>query len=215
MRAKNTKIIILGTRNLKEADKLIFAYSEDFGKLKIIAKGARRHKSKFLGHTQTLNIAETSLYFGPNSVLLTEIKTINASKTIRSRMKSMISALQIAEITEQCILENQEIPGLFKLLETTIEELQNNKKTELILTSYTIKLLNLLGMLPDFKEIRTRLPEKYRRFFEYVKVENFDKLMKIALNQQDENIIKDITKKLLEYQNQKESKALNFKLALI
>lgn len=213
MRATNTKIIILGNKNVKEADKLLFVYSEEFGKMKITAKGARRHKSKFLGHTQTLTIADASIYFGPHSTILTDIKTISTSKKMRSNMISTLCALQIAEITEQCILENQNIPGLFKLLENTIFQLEKNIKSQLVVTGYTIKFLNLLGLIPDFKEIHTRLPEKYKRFFEYVKIQDFDKLIKIALNEQDENIIKDITKRLLELQSDKELKPLKFRLS--
>ncbi len=215
MRSKNSKIIILGNKNINEADKLLFVYSKEFGKLKVVAKGARKLKSKFLGHTQTLTIAEANLYFGPKSIILTEIKTTQNSKKIRSNIKSTFSALQIAEITDKCVLEKQEIEGLFSLLEKTLNQLEKNSKTQLIVTSYTIKFLNLLGLIPNFKEIQTKLPEKYKKFFEYVKIQDFDKLMRIALNEQDENIIKDITKKLLELQSEKELKALKFNFSLI
>ncbi len=211
MRTSNTKIIILGNRNLREADKMLFVYSEEHGKLRLIAKGARRHKSKFLGHTQSLTIADTSIYFGPRNTLLTEIKPISSPKKINEDMIKTICALQIAEITEKCVLENQIIPGLFDLLETTLKNLNKSHKSRLIVTTYTIKFLNLLGLLPDFKEIRTKLPEKYKRFFEYVKIENFDKLLKIALNEKDENIIEDLTKRLIEISNGTEFKA--FKLS--
>jgi DNA repair protein RecO (recombination protein O) len=211
MRTSNTKLIVLGHRNIKEADKLLFVYSEEHGKLKLVAKGARRHKSKFLGHTQTLNIADASLYFGPHTTLLTEIKTLTSPKKINENMIKTICALQIAEITEKCVLENQKIEGLFNLLETTLKNLNKSHKSRLIVTTYTVKFLHLLGLLPDFKEVRTQLPEKYKKFFEYVKLENFDKLLKIALNEQDENIIQDITKRLIENHNGTEIKA--FKLS--
>ncbi|MDX9970875.1 MAG: DNA repair protein RecO [Candidatus Gracilibacteria bacterium] len=209
MRTSNTKLIILGHRNIREADKMLFVYSEEHGKLRLIAKGARRHKSKFLGHTQSLIVADASLYFGPRNTLLTEIKPISSPKKINDSLIKTICALQIAEITERCVLENQKIPGLFDLLETTLKNLNKSHKSRLIVTTYTIKFLHLLGLLPDFKEIRTKLPEKYKRFFEYVKIENFDKLLKIALNEKDENIIQDITKRLIENQNGTEIKALS------
>ena len=83
MRAQNTELIILGHKNIGEADKLIFAISKEFGKIKFIARGSRRIKSKFHGHLETLNIVNAQIYFGPHSILLTEINTISNSKELR------------------------------------------------------------------------------------------------------------------------------------
>ena len=75
MRAQKHKIIILGHKDLGESDSLLYIYNFDLGKQKIIAKGARKIKSKFTGHLQTLNFCEAVLYSAPRNIILQEIAT--------------------------------------------------------------------------------------------------------------------------------------------
>lgn len=206
----NTDLIILGHKNIGEADKLIFSYSKIYGKLKFVAKGSRRLKSKFTGHLETLNISNAQIYLGPHSTLLTEIKTLQNSKAIRNNLNKLYSALQIAEITERTLYEKQIIPDLFPLLTEAISELKNTNKSFLISISYISKFLNLLGLLPNFKEINTKLDPKFIKFYEFIKIENFSEIIKISLNPTEAKKIKNITKTLIEFQTDYSLKSLSF-----
>jgi len=71
MKRATTIAIVLGSKNFMESDKIVHLYSEDLGKIRAIAKGARRITSKFVGHLETLNLVTASLYFGPKNTILT------------------------------------------------------------------------------------------------------------------------------------------------
>ena len=73
MRNISEKCVILGHKNFNESDKLVFLYSDKFGRIKAIAKGARKITSKFTGHLETLNICFVTLYFGPRNIIITEL----------------------------------------------------------------------------------------------------------------------------------------------
>lgn len=207
MKSQTANCIILGHKNFGEFDKLIFLYSEEFGKIKVIAKGARKITSKFTGHLETLNICVASLYFGPRNIILTEIATIKNFKEIREDLEKLRSALQIAEITNQIVYENQSLDNLSELIEQTIHHLCTSKKSSLIAHSYMIKFLDKVGIIPDFKTNRAfqeqPTEEKYLKFFHFIKTKPLDQIEKIQLTKKEETQIKKLIKNLVETETEK------------
>ena len=119
MKNLNTKAIILGSKNIGESDKLVFLYTNELGKIKVIAKGARKITSKFTGHLETLNTCTVSLYFGKYKTIIQEIITQDIGTNSDTNFNKATGALQIAEITNQMLFENQSIEKLFELIEET------------------------------------------------------------------------------------------------
>ncbi len=202
MRNTTTKCIILGHKNLTENDKLVFLYSEEFGKIKAIAKGARKITSKFTGHLETLNICNASIYFGPKRILITEISSDSNFRKKNEDLDHLKSALQIAEITDKILYENQHLENLIKLIEKSILHLKNCKNSEVIALAYIVKLLDKVGLLPDFKETKTKLDHKFLKFFHYLKTEPLSEIKKISLSEQEEKIAKNYLKTIIEQETE-------------
>lgn len=199
MKSFNTLAIILGNKNFGENHKLIFLYSKDLGKIKAIAKGARKITSKFSGHLETLNIVEAQLYFGPKNILITEINTLKSfSGKSQKDLDKIEHGLQIAEVTHKLIYENQSFDNLMELLEKTLDQINISQKSTLITQSYIIKLLDKIGHIPDFKKLNSKIEKKYLKFFNFIQKENFLEIEKICLSPSEEQTIKNITFKLLE-----------------
>lgn len=211
-RTANTDLIILGHKNIGEADKIIFAYTKEFGKKNFIVKGSRKITSKFTGHLETFNICSAQIYFGPNTNLITEINTIKNNKQIHLSITKLNAALQISELTERILYQDQIIPDLFELLKETIHLIKNSDKTFLINTSYTLKLLNLLGFSPNFKELNSHISHKYLKFFEYIRSQPFSDILTINLSNDEIIFIQDFLKRLIEFQTDLKLKSLNFNL---
>ncbi|MBL4694774.1 DNA repair protein RecO [Candidatus Gracilibacteria bacterium] len=198
MKNLSTKAIILGHKNIGENDKFIFLYTEEFGKLRVVAKGARKITSKFTGHLETLNICNISLYFGPKTTILRETETIRCSLRSHQNLEKIKSALQIAEITEQVLFERQSLQNLLALLEHSIIQLESSDKPGLISIAYLIKLLDLMGILPDLSQTKTSLKEKYQKFFQYVQTHPLAELTNIALSPTEEKDLKFILQGIIE-----------------
>jgi len=211
-RTANTDLIILGHKNIGEADKIIFAYTKEFGKKNFIVKGSRKITSKFTGHLETFNICSAQIYFGPNINLITEINTIKNNKQIHLSIPKLNAALQISELTERILYQDQLIPDLFELLKETIHLINNSDKTFLINTSYTLKLLNLLGFSPNFRELNSHINHKYLKFFEYIRKQTFTDILTINLSNDEIIFIQDFLKRLIEFQTDLKLKSLNFSL---
>ena len=197
MRSQTFRCIILGHKNISEQDKLVFLYNDELGKIKAVAKGARRINSKFKGHLETLNICNISLYFSPKSTIIQEVQIIeNLSRDYK--FQKLESLLQIAEITERILFEQQILEGLVNLIEKTLNQIHISKKPSLISISYIIKLLNISGLIPDYRENQLRIPKKYRKFLNFIKSHSLAEIESIALSEEEELYIKSFTRNLIE-----------------
>lgn len=198
MRSQKTDCIILGHKNIGEKDKFVFVYSKEFGKLKLTAKGARSITSKFVGHLETLNICEISFYIGPHQTILQEILTHKNFLKNSPSLEVLRSAIEIAKITNNMLYENHPTEELFELLKTTIKNLKKAKNPELIYLTYSIKFLDKLGLIPDFKTLKTATPSKYLKFFNFVKEKTFEESLKISLSNTETEEIKRLIKEFGE-----------------
>lgn len=209
MRRFSAKCIILGHKNLSENDKFVFLYNEELGKIKAVAKGARKITSKFTGHLETLNICIAELYISPNNILITEIATKENFRNVRENLEILSSALQIAEITDKLLYENQTLENLIKLIEKTIKHLSTTKKPLLISISYIIKLLDRIGLIPNFKspENDFKLEKKYLKFFEYLKTKSLSEIEKIHLTNDETTHVKNFLKNIIEEETGKTFKS--------
>jgi len=194
---------------LSENDKLIFLYNENLGKFKAVARGARKITSKFTGHLETLNICTTELYAGPKNILITEISTDENFRKVRENLDKLSSALQIAEITDKLLYEHQTLDNLIKLIEKTIYHLSTSKKPLLIGIAYIVKLLDKIGLIPDFKakENEFNLERRYRKFFEYIKTKTLTEIEKISLTKKETSLTKNFLKKIIEEETGKTFKS--------
>jgi DNA repair protein RecO (recombination protein O) len=199
MRNHSSVSVVLGHKNLGEFDKLIFLYNEDFGKLKAIARGARKITSKFTGHLESLNFCKTQFYFSNKNVLITEIETIKSFKEIRDDLDKTNCALQIAKITDRLLYEGQKVENLQSLIFEALDNINKLKTPNLITTYYIVKLLDKVGIVPNFKEIGQNIGSKYRKFFYFVQNNSLEKVRKIVLEKEEEEEIKSIITRIIDY----------------
>ncbi len=199
MKSANINCVILGHRDFTENDKLIFMYTEELGKIKVIAKGGRKITSKFTGHLETLNFATAEIYFGPRNIILKEIITIKNFKKIRDTLDRLSAAIQIAEITNHILYENQKIDNLMNLLTEALQQLSTSNKPSLTSQAYIIKILDQSGLVPDFKTIVSNLEQKYLKFFHYLKTQPLNAIDKITLTEKESETVNQVIKKMMNY----------------
>lgn len=199
MKSTSINCVILGHRDFTENDKVIFMYTEEFGKIKVIAKGGRKITSKFTGHTETLNFALAEIYFGPRNIILKEIITIKNFKKIRENLERLSAAIQIAEITNHILYEGQKLDNLMGLLTETLQQLSTSNKPSLTSQAYMIKILDQSGLVPDFKTISSNLDQKYLKFFHYLKTKSLNEIAKISLSEIENEMVNQIIKKIMNY----------------
>lgn len=205
-RSLKTKGIVLGSKLLRETDKAVFIYTREHGKIRAIAKGALRLSSKFTGTIETLNFCDFNLYQGPKNTIITEIKQEKSFKTLRENLEKATSAIFIAKIANELIAEHVKTSEIFDLIEETLKEIVKSNKTLIITAAFVIKLLNILGLLPnmeDIKNFHTHLPIKYQKLITFLQKNSFSKIKTLTVKKDEAPIIKSILKDIIEQETDK------------
>jgi DNA repair protein RecO (recombination protein O) len=144
-----TEAIIIKKIKLGEADRILTLYTPHLGKIRAVAKGVRRPRSKMAGHLELLTHSLVSLARGRNLDTVTGSQTINSFLPLKSDLQLTSYALYAVELVDLFTADNDENYPLFQLLLGTMHNLCQGNNNELILRYFELHLLNQVGYRPQ------------------------------------------------------------------
>jgi len=150
-RTYQTQGIILKQTKLGEFDKIVTIYTPEFGKLRAVAKGACRPKSKLGGNVEPLTHSSMLLAKGRNLDIVTQSQTINGFLALKSDLWRMACGLYILELIDSFTVEGGENRPLFDLLLDILNQLNESNSNEAILRYFELHLLHHLGYRPQLR----------------------------------------------------------------
>jgi len=148
MASYKTKGIIIKRSNFGEADRLLTIYTEKYGKVRAIAKGARKPTSRLGGNLEPFCSAYFVIAEGRNLDIVTEAEIIECFFKIRNNLKSVNSSFYIGEVIDKLIEERQSHPEVFELLIQVLEKI-NTLPDDLVLPYFEINFLSAVGYRPE------------------------------------------------------------------
>ena len=151
-RTYQTEAIIIKKIKLGEADRILTFYTPHLGKIRAVAKGVRRPRSKMAGHLELLTHSLVSLARGRNLDTVTGSQTINSFLPLKSDLQLTSYALYSIELVEQFTADHIENYPLFQLLLETMHRLCQGNNNELVLRYFELHLLNLIGYRPQLQQ---------------------------------------------------------------
>lgn len=147
-----TKGIILSESNMNDFDKMVTILTPN-GKIGCAAKGARRPKSLLMAGTQFLCFGEYMLYQGTSSYHINSCDTIEIFYPIRTDLDKLKYASHITKIIQEVTDENQNTYKILQLFLNTLYMISETEKDlNFILSVFKIRLLCLLGFMPEIKK---------------------------------------------------------------
>ncbi|MGA8849672.1 MAG: DNA repair protein RecO [Dehalococcoidia bacterium] len=146
-----TQGIILKQTKLGEFDKIVTIYTPEFGKLRAVAKGACRPKSKLGGNIEPLTHSLMLLAKGRNLDIVTQSQTINGFLALKSDLWRMAYGLYILELIDSFTVEGGENRPLFDLLLDILNQLSEPDSNEVVLRYFELHLLHHLGYRPQLR----------------------------------------------------------------
>ncbi|MEG0307438.1 MAG: DNA repair protein RecO [Clostridium sp.] len=140
-----TRGIVLKTQDYKENDKLLWIFTEDMGKVSVIAKGARKSKNKNFSNTMPFCFGEYILYKGRALYTLNEGRIIDSFQDLLNDYDTLIYGSYFAELID--ITMEEEINHNVFLGIVKAFYLMRNKAVdeELLARAFEIKLLKAVG----------------------------------------------------------------------
>ena len=154
MASFETEAVVLKQFDLGESDRLITLYTKERGKIKAVARGARKGKKSRSGLVLPFSYHNFTLYKGSSLAKINHVDSIAMNSRLRNDLDFMAFASVVSEYIERAGLEDEADQALFSLLVVILEKLENAKKEELLFyfTVFKAKLLLLLGIKPEIEK---------------------------------------------------------------
>lgn len=147
-----TEAIIIRKSKLGEADRILTLYTPHLGKIRAVAKGVRRPRSKLAGHLELLTHSLVSFARGRNLDTITGSQTINGFRVLKDDLWLTACALYASELVDQFAADNIENYGLFQLLIGTMRRLCEGDQNGLALRYFELHLANEVGYRPQLEQ---------------------------------------------------------------
>jgi DNA repair protein RecO (recombination protein O) len=142
-----------------EADLLVTLYTREAGKVRAIAKGARRSNSKLVGHFESLTAARLSLARGRNLDIITQVEVFNNFSLLKSDLPTLAKGLYVAELVDGFGPESTANTSLYDLAIETLRSISQDPTRDLFLRYFELHLLRVSGFMPElFQCVECRTP---------------------------------------------------------
>jgi len=141
--------LTLKKSTLGEADLLITLFTRDQGKVRAVAKGARRSTSNLVGHLEPLTQGRFSMSHGKTLDYINQVQTTESFAGIKGDLGAVTKALYVAELVDGFGAEADPNPDLFTLAVDTLHAIQQQPDSEWPLRFFEMHLLAVSGLMPE------------------------------------------------------------------
>ncbi len=148
MKLYRDEAIVLRTHDLGEADRIITFFSRRHGKMRGVAKGVRRTKSRFGARLEPFSMVDLQLYEGRTLDVVTEAATLNPyGRSIGRDYDAYTCACVIAEVADKlAAIEEEPDQAHYLLLHGAIHALATGAhRPALVVDSYILRAMALHG----------------------------------------------------------------------
>ena len=143
--------IVLRARDLGETSKLLTLFTEGYGKISVVAKGARRPKSRF-GASLDLFAHSSIVFYKKTSGdlhLISESTLLQSFSGLQEDVRRLGFASAVVELVDRMVMPGERVSGLFPLLLGGLQALERGGQLSLLLSAVMIKIMAILGYRPQ------------------------------------------------------------------
>jgi len=145
--------VVLRHSDFGEADRLLTLYTRQLGKMRVIAKGARKIASRKAGHIEPFTHVKMQLSKGRDMFILTQADTVDAYLPLREDLILTSQASYVMELLDRFTYEDETgNPSTFRLLTETLSRLASKSAPWLVIRYYEMRLLDHVGFRPQLFE---------------------------------------------------------------
>ena len=148
-RTYRTEGVVIRQMPLGEADRILTLCSPDMGKVRAVAKGVRRTKSRLGGHLELLNRSSVSVAIGRNLDTISEAYAISTFGGIRGDLQRASRGLYVAELVDCFSFEGNGNQAMYSLLLGTMHRLESGASLDMLMRWFEMRLLECSGYMPE------------------------------------------------------------------
>jgi DNA repair protein RecO (recombination protein O) len=149
-RLYRVEAIVLRRTDHGEADRLLTLFTPDLGKLRAIAKGARKPSSRKSGHVELFTHTHLLIAEGRQLDIVTQADTLDAFLPLRENLERVGYAYYLAELVDKFSEEGTENRAVFDLLLHALGALgEQSNEPDLLARFFELRLLQYVGYRPQ------------------------------------------------------------------
>ncbi len=170
-RSFRVEAVVLRHTDWGEADRLLGLFTLEMGKVRVVAKGVRKLRSRKAGHLEPFTRVSLLLARGRDLSIVTQAETIDAFLPLREDLMRISCASYVVELLDRFTYEEGENRALFRLLVDTLGRLSassphpiqtgspisaGNRTSgedlaalDIVVRFFEMRLLDLVGFRPE------------------------------------------------------------------
>jgi len=148
-RSKRVEAIVLRHSDWGEADRMLWLFTRELGKVQAIAKGVRKSRSRKAGHLEPFTRVELLLAHGRDLLIVTQAEAKEAYLSLREDLLRVGYASYVIELLDRFTYEEGENITLYRLLSDTLSRLNSEPQPAFAVRYYEVRLLDLVGFRPQ------------------------------------------------------------------
>lgn len=148
-----SRAISLKSYRLGETSRVVVCYTRDYGKVRLVAKGARKGGGRLGAALEPMQVSGVVFYLRQERdlLLVSQAEIERQWPALRRDVVRMACAGAALELTDALVSEREPDPGLFDLLERTLDRAAGAPPSllDMVLWSFELSLASALGYAPE------------------------------------------------------------------
>ncbi len=141
--------VVLRTYKLGEADRIVSILTRGHGKVRAVAKGVRKTKSRFGGRLEPVSHVDLLMYEGRGELdIVSQADTLDVFRPLRDDLDRLARAVSLLEAADQLALEREVNSRLYEMLVGALRTLAT-RDAPLVVPGFLLKALALEGYRPQ------------------------------------------------------------------
>jgi len=150
-RTYRTEAIVLRRKDIGEADRILTLLTPERGKVRVVAKGIRKPRSRKAGHLELFTRTNLLIATGRDLGIVTQAQAVNVHRPLREDLLRHAYASYAVELMDRFTPEQQESPELYHLLAAMLGWLSAEVDVAVAARYYELRLLALAGYQPELR----------------------------------------------------------------
>ncbi|NEY19693.1 DNA repair protein RecO [Bacillus ginsengihumi] len=140
--------IVVRSTDYGETNKIINIYTREFGKIGVMARGAKKPSSRLAAISQLFTYGHFLIQTSKGLGTLQQGEMISSMRAIREDIFKTAYASYIVELLDKSVEDKKTNPYLFELLYMTLQYINEDYDMDIMTNIFEMKMLNVLGMYP-------------------------------------------------------------------
>lgn len=148
-RTLRSEAVVLRRTDFGEADRLLTLFTREVGKMRALAKGARKPASRKTGHVELFMRTNFLIALGRDWGIVTQAEMIEAYTPLREDLVSTTYAAYFVELLDRFTAEEDKNVVLYNLINQALGWLCTAANPLLVARHYELRLLSATGYQPQ------------------------------------------------------------------